>query len=176
MYTKQGYTLQFGTNVSCTFVERKISQYNPDNPNQCLGHHLLITLLLPTLLKTSSAHPENPSRIIVTSSTGHSTAPKGGIDYNSVKRSPKSASNGHSHTNGHSQSDESKELAPGDNELMTWIDYGQSKWGNIACAKWLDKVYGPRAEATSGSQRIGKGEIISVSVHPGEFGRCFDML
>ncbi len=65
-------------------------------------------------------------------------------------------------------------LHPGKNELMTWIEYGQSKWGNIACAKWLDRVYGPKSSSdlvsngNANSERIAAGEIISVAVHPGK--------
>jgi hypothetical protein len=66
LYTKQGYTIQFGTNV--------------------LGHHRLITRLLPVLRGTSSAHPEDPARVITLSSAGHSAAPSGGVDYRSVVR------------------------------------------------------------------------------------------
>nr|XP_019011017.1 pod-specific dehydrogenase [Kwoniella pini CBS 10737]OCF49798.1 pod-specific dehydrogenase [Kwoniella pini CBS 10737] len=61
--TKQGYTLQFGTNV--------------------LGHHRLINLLLPLLLNSPPTHP---SRVILTSSAGHAAAPKGGVDFRSIIR------------------------------------------------------------------------------------------
>lgn len=47
---------------------------------------------------------------------------------------------------------------PGSNELNVWVDYGQSKWGDIALAKQLDKMHGPRSG----------GDVISLSVHPGE--------
>ncbi|WVF71324.1 hypothetical protein IAT40_006127 [Kwoniella sp. CBS 6097] len=62
-YTKQGYTLQFGTNV--------------------LGHQRLTSLLLPLLLKSP---PTEPSRVIFTSSAGHAAAPSGGVDFRSVVR------------------------------------------------------------------------------------------
>ena len=45
-----------------------------------------------------------------------------------------------------------------DRQPNVWVDYGQSKWGDIALAKQLDKLHGPAAG----------GNIISVSVHPGE--------
>jgi NAD(P)-dependent dehydrogenase (short-subunit alcohol dehydrogenase family) len=64
----------------------------------------------------------------------------GGIDYRSVVKT----------TTGE---------GPGSNELNPWVDYGQTKWGDIALAKQLDKTHGPGAG----------GDIISVSVHPGEF-------
>ncbi|OWT40496.1 putativepod-specific dehydrogenase SAC25 [Cryptococcus neoformans Bt1] len=114
-YTKQGYTLQFGTNV--------------------LGHHRLITLLLPLLL---SSPPSLPSRVILTSSAGHSMAPKGGVNFKSVVRDPSDTRSGR-----------------GKYELDKWIEYGQSKWGNIALAKYLEDTYGK------------EGRLISVAVHPG---------
>ncbi|KAE8538492.1 hypothetical protein D1P53_004852 [Cryptococcus gattii VGV] len=85
-YTKQGYTLQFGTNV--------------------LGHHRLITLLLPLLL---SSPPSCPSRVILTSSVGHLTAPKGGVNFKSVVRDPSDTGSGR-----------------GKYELDKWTEYGQS--------------------------------------------------
>jgi len=125
------------------------------------------------LLKTSSSNPHDPSRVIITSSAGHSMAPKGGVDYNSVKRKPRMQQNG---TTSNSSSDgvssgSKDHLDPGANELMTWIEYGQSKWGNIACAKWLDRVYGPRSIQTGNkeTERIAEGEIISIALHPGEY-------
>jgi NAD(P)-dependent dehydrogenase (short-subunit alcohol dehydrogenase family) len=78
-------------------------------------------------------------RVIFSSSAGHAQAPSGGIDYQSVIKS----------TSGE---------GPGSNELNVWVDYGQSKWGDIALAKQVDKMQGPRAG----------GDIISLSVHPGK--------
>ncbi|WWD22187.1 hypothetical protein CI109_106678 [Kwoniella shandongensis] len=119
-YTKQGYTLQFGSMV--------------------LGHHRLITLLLPTLL---SSPPSEPSRVILSSSAGHETAPPSGVDYTSVVRDP-------------SLSKDTTRLGRrGDRELGRWSEYGQAKWGNIALAKWLDYEYGVQ------------GRLISAAVHPG---------
>ncbi|BEI92577.1 uncharacterized protein CcaverHIS019_0502050 [Cutaneotrichosporon cavernicola] len=57
--TKQGYALQFGTNV--------------------LGHQRLISRLLPLMQSTSNS-TASPSRLIVSSSFAHLWAPKNGID------------------------------------------------------------------------------------------------
>lgn len=48
-------------------------------------------------------------------------------------------------------------------ERMKWVEYGQSKWGDIALAKYLDWTYGPKTDA----KQTG-GEIIAISLHPGE--------
>nr|XP_018262805.1 pod-specific dehydrogenase [Kwoniella dejecticola CBS 10117]OBR84963.1 pod-specific dehydrogenase [Kwoniella dejecticola CBS 10117] len=119
--TKQGYTLQFGTNV--------------------LGHHRLISLLLPLLL---SSPPTHPSRIILTSSAGHATAPKEGVDLRSVVSDP-------------SDPVQQPGTKPkwGKYEKMRWVEYGQSKWGNIALSNYLHNEYGRQ------------GRLISVAVHPG---------
>lgn len=66
-----------------------------------------------------------PSRIIISSSAAHAMAPKGGIDYASLSKGGLSPS----------------------------VEYGQSKWGNIAMARTLHERY---------------PDITSVSVHPGE--------
>ncbi|ORY32852.1 putative short chain alcohol dehydrogenase [Naematelia encephala] len=126
--TKQGYTLQFGTN--------------------CLGHHLLVSLLLTTLLATPH------SRFISSTSAGHYAAPRGGVDLRSVIRDPKDPSN----------------TKRGKYEHMKWIEYGQSKWGNIALAKWVHWAYGPeegaRKEKVESYDR-STGQIISIAIHPG---------
>ncbi|RXK39295.1 hypothetical protein M231_03374 [Tremella mesenterica] len=116
LYTKQGYTLQFGTN--------------------CLGHHRLITLLLPLLLETSRANPSQPPRVIVSSSVGHIGAPPGGVKYESVVRD-------HSGVDQTDAGEQVKNPVPGKNELPIWVEYGQSKWGSIALAKWLHWHHGP---------------------------------
>lgn len=98
---------------------------------QVLAHQRIVSGLLPLL---------QHSRVIFSSSAGHAQAPAGGIDYKSVVKT----------TTG---------TGPGSNELNIWVDYGQTKWGDIALAKQLDKMQGPRAG----------GDTISLSVHPGEF-------
>ncbi|ODN81893.1 hypothetical protein L202_02242 [Cryptococcus amylolentus CBS 6039] len=68
-WTKQNYTLQFGSMV--------------------LGHQRLTTHLLPILLSPR----EEPARVISLSSVGHNFAPPGGIDYTSVSRHPDDVAN-----------------------------------------------------------------------------------
>jgi hypothetical protein len=53
-------------------------------------------------------------------------------------------------------------------EHMKWVEYGQSKWGDLALAKYLDWTYGPTTDAKNTG-----GEIISIAVHPGETVCCF---
>ncbi|KAK4683691.1 hypothetical protein P7C73_g6541, partial [Tremellales sp. Uapishka_1] len=139
LYTKQGYTLQFGTNVRPSSDNLSLADLSP----QCLGHQHLLTLLLPTLLETSKAHPTCPSRVIITSSAGHVSAPRNGIDFDSVRKS----------------TNENGRL-----EKNRYIEYGQSKWGNLACVKWLNWEYGPRSSL---DDKKDKGELISIGVHPG---------
>ncbi|KAJ7617248.1 NAD(P)-binding protein [Roridomyces roridus] len=67
MLTKQGYDLQFGTNV--------------------LGHFFFTELLLPALTK-SYEQSKVPARIITTSSAGHQMAPGSGMDVASLKGGP----------------------------------------------------------------------------------------
>jgi len=64
--TKQGYDMQFGTNV--------------------LGHAYLTILLLPLLQSTAKAY--NHARVVTTSSNGHISAPKGGIVYSTLRDGP----------------------------------------------------------------------------------------
>ena len=56
---------------------------------------------------------------------------------------------------------------------MKWIEYGQSKWGDIALARWLHWAYGPsegrNKESVDPSLISHEGEIISVAVHPGVY-------
>jgi retinol dehydrogenase-12 len=78
-------------------------------------------------------------RVVFSSSAGHAQAPSGGVDYKSVVKTATGD-------------------GPGSNELNVWVDYGQSKWGDIALAKQVDKMHGPRSG----------GDIVSVSVHPGK--------
>ena len=110
---------------------RSLSPYWPSLLEKVLAHQRLVAGLLPLL---------KHGRVIFSSSAGHAQAPAGGVDYKSVIKT----------TSGD---------GPGSNELNVWVDYGQSKWGDIALAKQLDKMNGPRAG----------GDLISVSVHPGEF-------
>ena len=55
-------------------------------------------------------------------------------------------------------------------EKMKWVEYGQSKWGDIALARWLHWVYGPkegRLKRKVDAGRAGEGEIIAISIHRG---------
>jgi len=68
MLTKQGFDLQFGTNV--------------------IGHAYFTKLLLPTLLETAKTAPDGKARVINVSSNGHVGAPKGGIIWDALKDGP----------------------------------------------------------------------------------------
>ncbi|KLO07554.1 NAD-binding protein [Schizopora paradoxa] len=70
--TKQGYDMQFGTNV--------------------LGHYYLTTLLLPVLRAAASQSPDGTARVVNTSSFGHLLAKKGGVDYKTLKPDDNSTS------------------------------------------------------------------------------------
>ncbi|KAG9105160.1 hypothetical protein FRC07_009558, partial [Ceratobasidium sp. 392] len=71
--TKEGYDLQFGTNV--------------------LGHFLFTKLLLPTMIHTARASPHagGIARVINVSSIMHLSAPTGGINYTSLEPRSKEA-------------------------------------------------------------------------------------
>lgn len=98
-----------------------------------LGHQRLIALLLPILQSTSRANPGNPTRLITLTSIAAARAPAGGIDYETVQK--------------------------GGKYIDRWVEYGESKWGDIALAKYVDKHYGPKSGAD--------GEILATAVHPG---------
>lgn len=91
---------------------------------------------------TSRAHPATPSRLISLSSVAHEFAPRGnhedgGIAYDALTRtSPR--------------------------QLSRYDEYGESKWGNIALARWVDLHYGPRAP-----RHTEDGEVLAFAVHPG---------
>lgn len=104
--------------------------------SQVLGHQRLIQHFIPIMRATSHANPAHPSRLIMLSSAGHALAPLGGgIDYPSLQRNAK--------------------------HIGAWAEYGESKWGDIALAKYVDRHYGPRSEAAM------TGEIVAIAVHPG---------
>jgi retinol dehydrogenase 12 len=92
--TADGYEIQFGTNH--------------------LGHALLITLLLPTLLKTAQ-QPGADVRIITLASRGHHRAPEGGIQFEHLRSA----------------------------NHLTWpfVRYGQSKLANILSSNELARRY-----------------------------------
>lgn len=80
-----------------------------------LAHWVFTYHLLPVLLKTSKENPAGSVRIVNLSSSGHFSAPKGGISF----------------------ADTSLKNGSGMNR------YGQSKLANILHAKTLHKTYGP---------------------------------
>ncbi|OSC98629.1 NAD-P-binding protein [Trametes coccinea BRFM310] len=65
--TKDGYDLQFGTNV--------------------LGHFYLTQLLLPLLIESARSSPDGKARVINTSSMGHTFV--SGIDFDTLRDGPK---------------------------------------------------------------------------------------
>jgi hypothetical protein len=107
----------------------------------------LVSLLIPLLQKTSRASI-SPARLILTSSAGHTGAPSCGVDYKSVVRDSDSS---------------------GRNEYNKWTEYFQSKWGNVAIARWVHWVHGPDEGWRKAGvvEKKSDGEIISISVHPG---------
>ncbi|KAG8696107.1 hypothetical protein FRC08_007358 [Ceratobasidium sp. 394] len=115
--TIEGYDLQFGTNV--------------------LGHYLLTTLLLPTMIHTArtSPHAGGIARVINVSSILHLFAPTGGINYASLEP--------------HSEAAKKVRKSLGRAKL-----YSQSKWGLIALSNELARRY-----ASEG--------IVSIALHPG---------
>lgn len=92
--SSSGYETQFGTNH--------------------VGHAALIKLLLPILQKTAK-EPGSDVRIVALSSLGHNFAPKGGINFSTLKTTQESDS--------------------------PWVRYGQSKLANILYVKELAKRY-----------------------------------
>ena len=92
-----------------------------------LAHWLFTERLLPLMLKTSIGLPAGNVRIVNLSSSGHWSAPSGGIDF----------------------SDTSLKNGSGMNR------YGQSKLANILHARTLHKLYGPgSASAKTGKGEI----------------------
>ncbi|KZO92786.1 NAD-P-binding protein [Calocera viscosa TUFC12733] len=95
--TKQGYDMQFGTNV--------------------LGTAYLTMLLLPLL--QSTAKSQGSARIVTLSSNAQGGAPKGGIDFATLRDGPVRR----------------KKLTP-------WDAYFQSKWADACFSKELARRYG----------------------------------
>ncbi|KIW99759.1 uncharacterized protein Z518_10687 [Rhinocladiella mackenziei CBS 650.93] len=93
--SKDGYEIQFGTNH--------------------MGHALLTKLLLPILERTARSGPDADVRIVSLSSRGHMLAPKGGIQFDSLKTRADS--------------------------LGAYGRYGQSKLSNILFARQLAQLY-----------------------------------
>ncbi|KAI1109343.1 NAD(P)-binding protein [Nemania sp. NC0429] len=100
--TKDGYEAQWQTNY--------------------LAHWALTEHLLPLMLRTAKALPAGSVRIVNLTSSGHLTAPKGGINFEDPSL---------------------KESGP-------WPRYGQSKLANILHTKTLHKTYGPGSSSARG--------------------------
>ncbi|KAH7333242.1 hypothetical protein BKA65DRAFT_596825 [Rhexocercosporidium sp. MPI-PUGE-AT-0058] len=80
-----------------------------------LAHWVLTDHLLPLMLQTSKTLPKGSVRIVNLTSSGHLSAPKGGINFDDLSL---------------------KEAGP-------WPRYGQSKLANVLHTKTLHKQYGP---------------------------------
>lgn len=93
--TKDGYEAQWQTNY--------------------LSHWVLTEHLLPLMLRTAKTLPPGSVRIVNLTSSGHLSAPKGGINFEDLSL---------------------KNSGP-------WPRYGQSKLANILHTKTLHKAYGP---------------------------------
>jgi hypothetical protein len=60
----------------------------------------------------------------------------------------------------------------GKNELDRMTEYAQSKWADLALSKYLEGVYGPNGDQAMEGRRVGEGELINFSVHPGTSSFC----
>lgn len=80
-----------------------------------LAHWVLTEHLLPLMLQTSKTLPPGGVRIVNLTSSGHLSAPKGGINFED----------------------------PSLKDDGVWLRYGQSKLANILHTKALQKTYGP---------------------------------
>ncbi|KAG9083321.1 hypothetical protein FRC06_004592 [Ceratobasidium sp. 370] len=118
--TIEGYDLQFGTNV--------------------LGHYLLTSLLLPTMIHTArvSPHAGGIARVITVSSVMHMFAPAGGINYASLEP--------------HSEAANKVREALGRGKL-----YAQSKWASNGLIAFSNEL----------ARRYASEGIVSVALHPG---------
>lgn len=92
-----------------------------------LAHWVFTFHLLPLLLSTSKTHPAGSVRVVNLSSSGHHSAPKGGINFGDTSLNNGSGMN----------------------------RYGQSKLASILHVKTLHKMYGPgSASAKAGDGEI----------------------
>ncbi|KAK0111161.1 hypothetical protein ONS95_001538 [Cadophora gregata] len=80
-----------------------------------LSHWVLTELLLPLMLKTATNLPPGSVRVVNLTSSGHLSAPKGGINFDDLSLK----------------------------DSGTWQRYGQSKLANILHTRTLNKRYGP---------------------------------
>ena len=86
-----------------------------------LGHWLLTNQLLPLMLRTSKNILPGSVRIVNLTSSGHLTAPKGGINFQDLSL---------------------RESGP-------WLRYGQSKLANILHSRTLHKKLGPGSHSAN---------------------------
>jgi NAD(P)-dependent dehydrogenase (short-subunit alcohol dehydrogenase family) len=92
-----------------------------------LAHWVLTGRLLPLVLQTAKMLPPGSVRIVKLTSSGHSSAPKSGIDFKDTSL---------------------KNSSP-------WLRYGQGKLANILYTKTLHKTYGPGSlNAQNGEGKI----------------------
>jgi NAD(P)-dependent dehydrogenase (short-subunit alcohol dehydrogenase family) len=89
-----------------------------------LAHWVLTEHLLPLMLRTAKTLPPGSVRIVNLTSSGHLSAPKGGINF--------------------------KDLSLKDGGL--WPRYGQSKLANILHTKTLHKTYGPGSPSSNNGE------------------------
>ncbi|KAM0550582.1 hypothetical protein ACHAPJ_008840 [Fusarium lateritium] len=101
--------------IMATPFEMTGDNYEAQWQTNYLAHWVFTSHLLPILLKTSKDLPAGTVRIVNLSSSGHYSAPKGGINFADTT------------------------IADGSGMAR----YGQSKLGNILHAKTLNKLYGP---------------------------------
>ena len=109
--------------------------------------------------------------MIISTSMGHILAPGAGFDPRSVVRDPPAIS-----AQGHTARAGNAKPSSGKYEKMRWVEYGQSKWCDIALARRLHWVHGPsegRRKKRVEAEQIGDGELISIAVHPGRSTRVF---
>lgn len=106
--TEDGYETQWQTNV--------------------MGHWILVMRLLPVLQRVAQdSGGSDRARVVHTSSSGHWFAPRGSVDWDSLKVHEGTVGNGRN----------------------AWVLYGQSKLGNVVVANELDRRYGDTILSTS---------------------------
>ncbi|OCT45959.1 putative oxidoreductase [Cladophialophora carrionii] len=115
--TQDGYEIQWQTNY--------------------LAHWVFTRHLIPLLLQTAQTLPPGNVRVVDLSSSGHHSAPKGGINFADTSL---------------------KDASP-------IARYGQSKLANILHVKTLNTLYGPDADGSGARGR--DAQIWTAAVHPG---------
>ena len=91
--TRDGYDLQFGTNViGACFVRRRsffsiLLLHRSLMPAISTGHFYLTNLLLPLMIESAKTSADGKARVINTSSMGHTFV--SGIDFDTIRDGPK---------------------------------------------------------------------------------------